>query len=172
VRALRGVSLGVRKIWAVWSILLITNPWFCAGVAAGLAADEEGGEKGGWGAEADLGLSFLSVYCAGVAAGLAADEEGGEKGGLGAEADLGLSFLSVYCAGVAAGLAADEEGGEKGGWGAEADLGLDDDGEPRDEFHDAEAGGEEGRALLHYKTIVVPVPRVRVRGVPVVNGFA
>ncbi len=54
-----------------------------------------------------------------------------------------------YCAGVAAGLAADEEGGEEGGWGAEADLGLDDDGEPRDEFHDAEAGGEEGRNLLH-----------------------
>jgi hypothetical protein len=53
-----------------------------------------------------------------------------------------------HCAGVAAGLAADEEGGEEGGWGAEADLGLDDDGEPRDEFHDAEAGGEEGRALL------------------------
>ncbi len=60
----------------------------------------------------------------------------------------------MYCAGVAAGLAADEEGGEEGGWGAEADLGLDDDGEPRDEFHDAEAGGEEGRTLLHYSIIV------------------
>ena len=43
---------------------------------------------------------------------------------------------------MAAGLAADE-GGEEGGWGAEADLGLDEDGEARDEFHDA-VGGEEG----------------------------
>jgi hypothetical protein len=59
-------------------------------------------------------------------------------------------------------LAADEEGGEEGGWGAEADLGLDDDGEPRDEFHDAEAGGEEGRTLLlHFRIIVIS--RVRVR---------
>ncbi len=52
-------------------------------------------------------------------------------------------WSSSYISGVAAGLAADEEG-EEGGWGAEADLGLDEDGEPKDEFHDAEAGGEEG----------------------------
>ena len=49
--------------------------------------------------------------------------------------------------GLSAGLAADVEdiGGEaEGGWGDEADLGLDEDGEGRDEFEDAEAGDEEG----------------------------
>merc|ERR550519_2204978 len=46
--------------------------------------------------------------------------------------------------GVAAGLAAEDMDEAEGGWGDEADLGLDDDGEGKDEFEDAEGGDEEG----------------------------
>jgi coatomer subunit alpha len=93
----------------------------CPGVAAGLAADEEGGEDGGWGAEADLGLDEeggdgRDEFHDAVA------EEGGEGDGWAAEdEDLDIPADLEPTPSAAAG----PEGGDDGYFVAPTRLGLD-----------------------------------------------